>query len=782
MKFYYSHNFKTLTLFCILLSISSFLNAKVYYSKSSNNVANRNSWTTNRAGTGIRPSNFNQSDTFVVQPGHNMFTLSPWKLGGIRSGIVIETNGKITARDSINVTTSTLFNIKSGGTYIHANKSYAPRAIFNGIEVFEANSNVDIRNWRDNTVPITVSNFGNLKISYQNTAIWNQKNNISLINGNFLLDNNSTAAFQFANNNDYTLTINKNFIVKSGVFTFSGPYSKLYNLNLKGGFIQLGGIIRNPSAGLLPSIWTVNYSGDSSFYYKQAGTFTNSQINYTVQAAAKFYIGTSFTVTTSRTFINYGTLFCDTLNISGNGTLRVNANSTIYIGSLDGLAPVGQYYGNIRTTNRIFSSSATYVYYGKSEQNSGEGIPYTISNLKILLSNSTDNLNLEKDIRVADNLYLTSGEVFTNGFLFTLGTSTVDLGTLNISNGFVIGTFARYFAPTTNSGNTGLMPIGVDNIYRPAKIEFTTAPTTGGLIQAEFIDSDPGDYGLGIADGSLNITNSSEVGYWKLEVLSGNFVSGIFTNTLYPNNFSDITDPSTLHIITRNTGGSWSLDGNHVTSTGTITNPVVTRTGMTKIGELGITINSTDITLPVSWNTFNVAPQENDAQLLWATNIEVNNNHYEIERSIDAINFEKVGEVDAKGNTAELSTYEFFDKDALTINAAHLYYRIKQVDNDNAYSYSKIETISLNQNEQQNNTENPIITVFPNPTTDYIQINSNQEVQSVTIYNMNGQPIYQNLDHQVSNRIDLSNYTPAIYIVSIGLSNNQTISKTIIKN
>jgi hypothetical protein len=318
MKNLYSKkHLKSLLTTLFLVSIIYISNANTYYSIGSLSVSSTLSW---RDALGISPTGFNLTDTFVIKSTHIMYVGSNWKVTGLNSTIIIENGGSLKANDSINLNSSTTFNIKDGGSYIHMNNSFAPTSIFNGIEVFEARRNVEINNWYDYKTPITVNTFGNLKITYNPSDIWNQENNISLIQGNFFLDNRSRNAFQFANNSNHTVTINKNFIIKSRVFNFSGAYSKIYRLNIKGGFIQNGGILSHQSPSGILGIFTMNFTGDSSFIYRTGGTYRILKINYSVDTNAKFYMTRRMQIPISRSFTVNGTLMCDTFAMFGSGS------------------------------------------------------------------------------------------------------------------------------------------------------------------------------------------------------------------------------------------------------------------------------------------------------------------------------------------------------------------------------------------------------------------------------------------------------------------------------
>ncbi|MBK9256234.1 MAG: carboxypeptidase regulatory-like domain-containing protein [Saprospiraceae bacterium] len=105
--------------------------------------------------------------------------------------------------------------------------------------------------------------------------------------------------------------------------------------------------------------------------------------------------------------------------------------------------------------------------------------------------------------------------------------------------------------------------------------------------------------------------------------------------------------------------------------------------------DLGITYGL----LPVDWMDVS-AKSVNDAHLVsWSTAREVNVSHYIIERRIgDSGDFLEVGEwVTGKGNSNSVNFYE--QKLRGIEKSGVYYYRIRQIDIDGKYSYSKIVTV-----------------------------------------------------------------------------------------
>src|SRR4051812_27862818 len=78
--------------------------------------------------------------------------------------------------------------------------------------------------------------------------------------------------------------------------------------------------------------------------------------------------------------------------------------------------------------------------------------------------------------------------------------------------------------------------------------------------------------------------------------------------------------------------------------------------------------------------------------LNWSTASEKNNDYFVVERSTDGIHFEPIGTVKGNGTSNQINYYTFEDH---SFNSGILYYRLKQVDLDNKYEYSKIKAVNV---------------------------------------------------------------------------------------
>ena len=136
--------------------------------------------------------------------------------------------------------------------------------------------------------------------------------------------------------------------------------------------------------------------------------------------------------------------------------------------------------------------------------------------------------------------------------------------------------------------------------------------------------------------------------------------------------------------------------------------------GFTSIGGLPranlVALNAvTGVPLPVELSAFTAtAAGPTAVRLAWATASEKNSARFEVERSADGRDFERIGTVAAAGSSSSARSYALLDA-RLPTEAALLYYRLRLVDLDGTFSYSPVRTIQLP------NSPTHQLTLFPNP-------------------------------------------------------------------
>jgi len=145
--------------------------------------------------------------------------------------------------------------------------------------------------------------------------------------------------------------------------------------------------------------------------------------------------------------------------------------------------------------------------------------------------------------------------------------------------------------------------------------------------------------------------------------------------------------------------------------------------------------------LPVELSSFSASTIGSTVKLSWRTETEVNNYGFEIERKVGSGqssvgNFEKIGFVNGNGNSNSPEDYTFEDK---MVESGKYSYRLKQIDNDGQFEYSKTIEIYFDVSKKFELSQN-----YPNPFNPSTTIKFNLSESGnakLTIYNLLGQEI-----------------------------------------
>ena len=179
--------------------------------------------------------------------------------------------------------------------------------------------------------------------------------------------------------------------------------------------------------------------------------------------------------------------------------------------------------------------------------------------------------------------------------------------------------------------------------------------------------------------------------------------------------------------------------------------------------------------LPIFLSSFTGENKNTTNHLYWVTEQEINSSHFEIERSKDGIDFYYIG----RANANETNPYEFVDEVPLI---GDNYYRLKMVDLDGSYTYSKIINII-------SKLENLDYILFPNPINEnvltYRSHLSFSKDLSVYLFDINGREVF-NYHYETSDlinviTINLESLEKGYYTVKIIHKDGTTRTAKIIK-
>jgi hypothetical protein len=173
--------------------------------------------------------------------------------------------------------------------------------------------------------------------------------------------------------------------------------------------------------------------------------------------------------------------------------------------------------------------------------------------------------------------------------------------------------------------------------------------------------------------------------------------------------------------------------------------------------------------LPVKLIGFKAVKSENTVKLAWNTASESNSSSFEIQQSVTGNNWQKIGEVAAKGESSINANYDFVHTNPA---AGNNLYRLKMIDSDNTFAYSSIVGVRFEGTTQ--------IALYPNPATEYMTVTSSAgALSNVKIYTTNG-VLVKNEAPDSSNKIVLSDLKSGRYVVKINDASGTVATKQIV--
>lgn len=442
-------------------------NATTYYSQGSLDPGSLSSWGTLVSG-GTAPLSFTvPGDVFVIQNGHSMTTITTWTVGATGSKLQIQNGGVLGADHPIIIAGT--FQIDNGGTYIHNNTGSVAQSaglsIFSGTELFEPNSNFEIRNWSNylaglpNTSPgIT---WGNLIINLQVNlgGIWA-----------WGLDNNR--AINIAGNLDIRSTF------------LGGPLREL----------RIAGNGLNTSVNIGGNLLV---SGTSYLAIKKNGSpplngVTSVQINGNIHVG----VGSVLEITGNTAGDGAGCILSFKGDLINEGTITTS--------------------GNTNTINDLELN-------GTSNQNISNTGTLSGSRLVFIMNNSAG-ATLNSKLTLPGNLSLLNGKIRTTAtnILEMLPNTVATPDLVNPEISFVEG-------PMRKIGDDPdfTFPVGKGGVYAPITMNTVSGAGTDDVFTAEYIRGNP-QSAIGSAyDALSNFDHISYVEYWRLTQDNGNAIKSI---------------------------------------------------------------------------------------------------------------------------------------------------------------------------------------------------------------------------------------------------------------
>jgi hypothetical protein len=601
-------------------------------------------------------------------------------------------------------------------------------------------------------------------MTLQNTATFSVST-FSIIYGSSSTLQYSGSVVQTANQNEWPSTSGPTNVI------VNNPLGLRMNLNrtLTGNFTVLAGNIQNTATG---GLRTLTMAGASSVISVATGASisgtTSMELGLAVSSGTTIIDGGSGAlgpIFFSNTNVSAGATLVLSRDIQAsslvtpsdiNGTLQIENGQTLSMGCTMNIAG-----GSIVTGagSILYASSGKLVYTNGTaaqittdkEWPTAMTTPVTINNVNGVTLNSSKTQNA--------SLTLTSGNLSLGANNLTIGTTGSIIGG-SLSSYIVTNATGALRIP--NVGTTPvLFPVGPSSTaYHPATI------TNTGTADNFSVNVD------GSASPSCVASSYSLPVTWNIsEAIPGGSNCTLNLDYTGATTFGSSYDSTTAKIV-HCSGGTPDY------SNGSVVDSIATGTGFITFSPFGI--SSDPVILPISLISFSGKHNNGVTQLKWVTANEQNNKGFEIQRSVDGVNFITIDFVKSlanNGNSSSNITYSYTDAKAQSGKA---YYRLKQIDNNQNSKYS--QTIAL--------TVEPINKldfgrVFINEGKAVVNINSpiNQRVD-VAVFDANGKRImFSNKQLNVGNNlfeVDMQNYSSGIYLITM-MNNAKRITTKVVK-
>jgi hypothetical protein len=150
--------------------------------------------------------------------------------------------------------------------------------------------------------------------------------------------------------------------------------------------------------------------------------------------------------------------------------------------------------------------------------------------------------------------------------------------------------------------------------------------------------------------------------------------------------------------------------------------------------------------------------------LTWQTAQELNNDHFDVERSLDGRTFEKVATVKGQRTVTRSTDYRHVDAGAALLQTETVYYRLTQVDTDGKNHTGPIRSLALH------SVANAGLVLFPNPTTGMTTLDLSTMpagTYSVQVLDVTGRVLQQHTYQQGYQPLDLRQLPAGTYFVKV---------------
>ncbi len=457
---------------------------------------------------------------------------------------------------------------------------------------------------------------------------------------------------------------------------------------------------------------------------------------------------------------NSGTWFnANIVNADPTSTVKFNGSSTQLVTSnWDG---TNNAFGNVSVDN-------------SSVPNGSVGVKITGQDMVL---QNTSSLILENGALLPNGKMIIVNNPASNGII--LGTSNTT-GTESWIYGTTDASCLRKYI--SDGENVFHFPVGGATQGNLATINSHGLPS-GAFYLDSWFKENPTNVNLNFPDSIVDhntiYTRVAPEGVWVFN--KNGTIDGTYDLILYYNQF-DTTGWKNgfFNILSRESdigdGSNWELPPtNSLYDSTTVPIGFASRLANNSFSEKGIGIlkYTPPVNLPVELISFYYHCSDENVKLNWETASEINNSHFVVEKSSNAIQFVPIAQIQGSGNSNILTRYFFEDKNSQGAS----YYRLKQVDfNGNGTYYGPIIASCKSKHD--------FLKVYPNPFKNQIIISASySEPLEIQISDGVGKMVYsESLYFEQIKTLDLSNLSRGVYTLTLIFTNQEPKQFKMVKN
>jgi flagellar basal body rod protein FlgF len=465
-----------------------------------------------------------------------------------------------------------------------------------------------------------------------------------------------------------------------------------------------------------------------------------------------------------------GTTNATATNTTLNFTAQPNGVQYLYIRSRDvsgkwslsnyKLFTVGNF--NYPVAPALQNIAEVEAYVGNTDPGIGNGTPITIPTGTTNATATNTTLNFTAQPNGVQYLYIRSRDVsgkwsLSNYKLFTVGNFNYPVAPA-LQNIAEVEAYVGNTDPGIGNGTPITIPTGTTNaVVTNTTLNFTAQPNGAQFLYVRSRD----------VSGKWSLTN------YKF------FTVGVFgypLTPIAPPNIGNLeyyvdNDPGFGNgtPITFTASNNVQLNNIPISISGTLTNGTHVFHIRSKQNPWSID-NARSFSVggvvPLTWSYINAILQNGQTLVNWATEQEINTSKFEIERSLDAVRFDKIGEQLAAGNSTTLKKYEHKDaQPAIGFN----FYRVKQIDVDGRHTYSAVVKVLHTKNIKE-------AFIAPNPVVDIVNLVEPLAVfiNNIEVYDSRGAMV---LSKSIKSKVQLYSLTVSTlpkgnYILKVNYENS----------